>query len=128
MLIAVALSCLIVDDNSEFLETARHLLDREGIDVTGVATNSAEAIKRVADLHPDVVLVDVHLAEEDGVLLARRIVALGPRVILISTYPESDLGETLPTGAAIEFVSKVELSAAAIRAALGLTPDGETTD
>ena len=78
MLIAVALSCLIVDDNSEFLETARHLLDREGIDVTGVATNSAEAIKRVADLHPDVVLVDVHLAEEDGVLLARRIVALGP--------------------------------------------------
>ena len=128
MLVAVALSCLIVDDNPEFLDTARHLLDREGINVIGVAANSAEAIEQVADLRPDVVLVDVHLAEENGVLLARRIAALGPRVILISTYPESDLGETLPTGVTIEFVSKVELSASAIRATLGLTPDDEITD
>jgi DNA-binding NtrC family response regulator len=33
--------CLIVDDNQPFLEEARQLLEREGIDVIGVATTAS---------------------------------------------------------------------------------------
>ena len=75
-------------------------------------------------------LIDVHLGEEDGFQLARRIAGLDregfPRVILISSYPEDDLDEALPTGPAIEFVSKTNLSASAIRNALDLPPEDQT--
>ncbi len=122
--------CLVVDDQPEFLENVRHLLNGQGISVVGVAANSAEAIERAADLQPDVVLIDVHLGEESGLQLAGRIAALdqadSPRVILISTYPKDDLVGALPTGPTIEFVSKTDLSAITIRTALGLTPDDET--
>jgi CheY-like chemotaxis protein len=53
----VAVSCLIVDDNIDYLQTARTLLEREGLDVVGLATGSAEALQRVSELRPSVVLV-----------------------------------------------------------------------
>ena len=122
--------CLVVDDQPEFTEAVRHLLDGQGISVVGVAANSAEAIERAANLRPDVVLIDVHLGEESGLEVATRIAALdqagAPRVILISTYPKDDLLGALPTGSTIEFVSKTDLSAITIRTALGLTPDDES--
>jgi CheY-like chemotaxis protein len=125
----VPIRCLVVDDQPEFLEVVRRLLDRQGISVVGVAANSAEAIERAADLQPDVVLIDVHLGEESGLEVASRIAAPdqagSPRVILISTYPKDDLAGALPVGSTIQFVSKTDLSATAIRAALGLTPDDE---
>jgi DNA-binding NarL/FixJ family response regulator len=112
----VPIRCLVVDDQPEFLETVRHLLDRQGISVVGVAANSAEAMKRAADLRPE---------------LASRIAAHrqagSPHVILISTYPKDDLAGALPTGSSIPFVSKTDLSATMIRTALGLPPDDEST-
>jgi DNA-binding NarL/FixJ family response regulator len=57
----VTVRCLIVDDNDGFLQAARARLNREGIDVVGVASTSAEAVARVGELRPDVVLVDIRL-------------------------------------------------------------------
>ncbi len=39
----MAVSCLIVDDNHEFLRAAHDLLEREGISVVGVASTGAQA-------------------------------------------------------------------------------------
>ena len=65
--------CLIVDDNRLFLENATSLLEREGLDVVGVAADSAEAIRLVSELRPDVTLVDIDLGDEDGFELARQL-------------------------------------------------------
>jgi CheY-like chemotaxis protein len=114
----VALRCLIVDDNARFRETARTLLRRDGLDVVGVASSSGEALALVAELQPDVTLVDVFLGEEDGVDLARRLVtgSDGVRcpVILISTYSEANLGGVIERSPAAGFVWKTRLSGAAI--------------
>lgn len=118
MLWGVALRCLIVDDNLRFLETARELLRRDGLDVVGVASNTADALARAAELQPDVALVDVYLGEEDGLDLARRLANGSERVrcpvILISTYAEADLGEAIERVPAAGFVRKTRLSGAAI--------------
>jgi CheY-like chemotaxis protein len=114
--------CLIVDDNREFLEAARRLLEAEGITVVGIATNGAEALRRVGELRPNVVLVDLNLGEENGFDVARSLEAATQaptsRVILISTYSEKDLVDPAPTGAVLPFLSKTNLSAGAIRAVL----------
>jgi two-component system nitrate/nitrite response regulator NarL len=110
--------CLIVDDNDRFLETARGVLERDGISVVGVASGGREALAKLDVLHPDVVLVDVCLGEECGVELAGRIVGRSPGnpiVILISTYPEDDFADIVASSAAFGFLPKSELSGGAIR-------------
>ncbi len=113
----VRIRCVIVDDSPLFLEGATGLLEREGLEVVGVASNSTEAIRLVEELQPDVALVDIDLGEEDGFELARRLGdnALHSKVILVSTHSEEDLAHLIAMSPAIGFVSKARLSAEAIR-------------
>jgi CheY-like chemotaxis protein len=113
----VAVQCLIVDDNGDFLAAARTLLEREGLTIVGEAFTSADALRKVEQLRPDVVLVDVSLGEESGLELARRLVddpAHDGTVILISTRSEGELADVIATSPAAGFLSKPELSADAI--------------
>ena len=111
--------CLIVDDSPRFLDAARGLLERQGIVVVGVASNSAEALQRAEELRPDVTLLDIDLGGESGLELARRLRRqAGPTpapVILISTHAEQDYAELIAASPAIGFLPKTALSAAAIR-------------
>ena len=94
----MALRALIVDDNLEFLETARRLLEGQGIAVVGVASTSAEALCRAEEHNPDVILVDVDLGQESGFDVAERLGATaGPRrpAVQISVHPEP-VAPTLP--------------------------------
>jgi DNA-binding NarL/FixJ family response regulator len=115
--------CLLVDDNSAFVETARLLLAREGVIVAGSASSIAEALRQVSALRPDVVLVDIALGEENGFDLARRLAGRGSRhgmtVIMISTRAAADYADMVADSQAAGFLSKDELSAAAIRGFLG---------
>ena len=113
---SVALRCLIVDDNGGFRDAARSLLERGEIEVVGVASNSAEARARVAELQPEVVLVDIALGGESGFELVRALAREGgPKLILISTLPEVDFVDLIAPSPALGFISKSELSARAIR-------------
>jgi DNA-binding NarL/FixJ family response regulator len=117
----VPLRCLIVDDNSLFLEGAADLLRREGLEVVGVASNGADAIRLVTELQPDVTLVDIDLGDEDGFELTQRlndISAASSKVILVSTHAEEDVAHLIAASPAVGFVSKTRLSAQAIRDAL----------
>ena len=112
--------CLIVDDNKTFLEAVRALLEREGLDVTAVASTYAEALDLFETLRPDVVLVDIFLGEESGLELARHLAEDGhtqgdsATVILISTHAEADLADLIAASPAAGFLPKAELSAKAI--------------
>ena len=127
MLKAMALRCLIVDDNSDFLETAGQLLQRGGLDVVGSATTGTQALASAAELRPDVILLDVYLGGESGFTVARDLAkvggAAGPAIILISTYAERDLVDQIDASPAVAFLSKDELSVTSVRSALGVEDD-----
>ena len=110
--------CVIVDDNFLFLESAADLLRREGVDVVGVASDSAAAIRLVTELRPDVTLIDIDLGDEDGFELAQElndISAASFEVILVSTHAEKDLAQLIERSPALGFIAKTRLSAQAIR-------------
>jgi CheY-like chemotaxis protein len=115
----MTLRCLIVDDSTRFLEAARRLLERNGIEVAGVASTVAQALDLIDQLRPDVTLVDIDLRGESGFELVRRLQQRpGPppsRVILVSTHAEDDFADLIAASAAIGFLSKADLSADAIR-------------
>ncbi len=118
----MALRCLLVDDSVRFLESARALLERQGVQVD-VASTGAEAARRVAESRPDVVLLDIDLHDESGFEVARRLssgVSSGvPGIILVSTHAEKDFEELIEASPALGFLPKSSLSAGAIRQLLG---------
>jgi len=118
--------CLLVDDSDAFIEAASVLLQREGMTVAGVASNSAEALRQARALRPDVILVDVGLGDESGFDLARLLAQDGQgsnaAVILISARAEIDYAELIAESPAAGFLAKSDLSAREIGLLLGDIP------
>ena len=112
----VPLSCLIVDDNDEFLDSSSRVLESQGLHVVGRASAGNEAVRLAEELRPDVALVDVRLGEEDGVEVARQLAAraLATRVVLISTHADDEVPELLADSPAVGFLPKAALSAEAV--------------
>jgi DNA-binding NarL/FixJ family response regulator len=95
---------LIVDDHPTFRATARMLLEAEGYDVVGEAPDGTSGIAAAWELHPD------------GFSVAQRITANqgAPAVVLTSSRDSSDFGPLVAGSGARGFISKGELSGAAI--------------
>jgi CheY-like chemotaxis protein len=103
---------LIVDDNPQFLDAAKDLLEQQGIEVVAVAATSDDAARFVEKFDPDVVLVDVDLGPESGFDLAARLAAeRDVPVVLVSAYSETEFADLIAGSAAVGFISKAELSA-----------------
>ncbi|MGA8330317.1 MAG: response regulator [Mycobacterium sp.] len=113
---------VIVDDNPEFLDSARRLLEHQGVRVVGMASTNADGLRHVQELRPDVTLVDVYLGDESGFDLAETLQKRDDwapvPVILISTHAETDLADMIETSSAIGFLAKSNLSADAITATM----------
>jgi DNA-binding NarL/FixJ family response regulator len=93
---------LIADDHALFRDGLRSLLEARGVDVIGEARNGREAVEQAKRLRPDVVLMDLHMPELDGLAATRLISANQPDVkVVILTASEEDahLFEAIKSGA-----------------------------
>lgn len=99
------------------------LLEAQGVEVVGGAGSTAEALRKISELRPDVALIDIDLGGESGLALARRVrhetTDPVPKLILISTHDEGDFADLIKATPAVGFLSKTDLSAATIRRVLG---------
>jgi DNA-binding NarL/FixJ family response regulator len=99
-----AVKVLIVDDHAMFRAGVRAELGT-AVDVVGEAADVDQAIAAVTDLHPDVVLLDVHLPGGGGAEVMRRLSvqmasADGPRFLALSVSDAAeDVIGTIRAGA-----------------------------
>ena len=85
---------LIVDDHPVVCEGFSQLFEYvDGIDVVGTAATGREAMERIDMLVPDVVLLDLHLPDADGVTVAGRVRARHPDVRIVIFTAGADLAE-----------------------------------
>src|SRR3954469_13171274 len=94
------LRCLIVDDNASLREELRGLLVEQGLDVVGGAGSAADAHRQIAELRPDVALIDIDLGGDSGLELARQLRkgprdATAPHIILISTHDGAEYADLI---------------------------------
>ena len=95
------LRVLIADDHRLFRHGLRTMLEHHGIDVVADAVDGEQALRLVAEVRPDVVLMDLTMPKLDGVEATRRIVAADPAAcVLVLTGSEgTDVLDALLAGA-----------------------------
>lgn len=104
---------LIVDDQTPFREASRMVVEMtDGFDVVGEAVNGLAALALVADLEPDLVLMDVQMPGIDGIETTRRISSLPdpPAVLVMSTHESQDYVGMAVAAGAVGFIPKSQFS------------------
>ncbi|HSH38538.1 MAG TPA: response regulator transcription factor [Chthoniobacterales bacterium] len=84
---------LIADDHPMFREGVRSMLRREdSVTLVGEATTGSATITLAAELQPDVILMDVHMPEVNGIDATRRILQQHPhiRVLVLTMFEDDD--------------------------------------
>jgi two-component system response regulator DevR len=95
-----SLTVLVVDDHPVMLRGLTNLLDDEpGIEVLANVDDHTQALAAARQLHPEIAVVDFHMAGENGLELACRLGSLpvAPRVVVYSAFP----GVALVAGAMV---------------------------
>lgn len=81
---------LIAEDNPKTRLFLKNQLELLGYEVVGAVSNGQAAVDLVADLNPNLVIMDVKMPEMDGIDAARAITAKGPIPIILITGLSSD--------------------------------------
>jgi two-component system, chemotaxis family, protein-glutamate methylesterase/glutaminase len=107
---------LVVDDSALMRKLIPRILERDAsIEVVGTAMDGAFALKKIAELHPDVVTLDLEMPRMDGLETLCLIMKSAPvPVIVFSTHSKEGAYSTFKALAlgAIDFVAKPKDAAA----------------
>jgi DNA-binding NarL/FixJ family response regulator len=104
-------SVVVVDDQLPFRLAAKTVVNRTaGFELTGEAASGEDALSTVAELKPDLVLMDINMPGINGIETTRRLRADHPgiKVILLSTYSTNDLPSDARDCGAIAYINKEE--------------------
>ena len=88
---------LVVDDSMLFRKVVRDALAQApGVEVVGSAADGRAALEKIAQLHPDVITLDLEMPEVDGLEVLRQLrgQTASPGVIVISALTDSGATQT----------------------------------
>jgi two-component system chemotaxis response regulator CheB len=111
----MSLKVLVADDAILFRRVlAEVLASLPGVDVVGTAANGRVALRKVRELHPDVLTLDIEMPEMDGLAVLDELRQAGDRVETIVISAHSRMGGDLTVRAlekgAFDFITKSEAS------------------
>lgn len=79
----MAKNILICDDAAFMRMMIKDILTKNGYTVAGEAENGAKAVEKYAELHPDLVLMDITMPEMDGIQALKKIKEAHPQASVI---------------------------------------------
>jgi DNA-binding NarL/FixJ family response regulator len=102
---------LIVDDHPLFCEGLQQMIDRDAaLKVCGQAADALSALRTIAELKPDLVLVDISLEGSNGIDLIKQLKIKDEElpILVISMHDESLYAERALRAGALGYVMKNE--------------------
>jgi DNA-binding NarL/FixJ family response regulator len=103
------MTIFIVEDSLAIRDRLRaSIAELGGYEVSGEADNETEAVQRIIETNPDIVILDLALAEGSGIEVLRKIRAVMPaiRVIVLSNHATRPYREKCRLLGADYFLSK----------------------
>ena len=100
---------LLVDDHPVFRKGLQYLLDREeDMSVVGEAGDGQSAVELVAELSPDIVVMDVNTPGINGIEATKRIVSQfpGTNVVALSIHSEAQFVQNMLQAGAAGYILK----------------------
>ena len=118
---------LLADDHKLLVDGLRLVLDKERtLEVVGVATDGLEATRLAQQLHPDVVLMDISMPQQNGIDAARNILHILPqaRIIMLSMHADRRFIQASLRAGACGYILK-ESAAREVIAAINTVQEGK---
>lgn len=100
---------LIADDHAVVAEGLKHLIEAQpDLQVIGIVGDGREAVKRTAELNPDVVIMDLSMPELNGADATRVLLEKEPsrKVIVLSMYADHEYVRRALRSGALGYVVK----------------------
>jgi two-component system, NarL family, nitrate/nitrite response regulator NarL len=107
MTIGVVARILVVDDHEGIRRGIRSLLSRDSLEICGEAENGRQALEKVRELKPDLVILDISMPVMNGIEAARKIRRCAPctKIVFLSVH-DSVVMEIVKKAGADAFVLK----------------------
>jgi two-component system chemotaxis response regulator CheB len=106
----MTISVLVVDDSAFMRKVIPDILNSDpDIKVIGTAKDGGDALRKIPNLNPDVVTLDIQMPEMDGLTTLRKIMESFPRpVVMISSQEAEDSNVTIEAleSGAVDFILK----------------------
>ena|SRR5215831_1403343 len=124
MVCARANTIVVADDFRPFRRFVRLMLQENGFASVAEASDGLEAVAKAADLHPDLILLDIGMPNLDGIKAAEQIRSIAPdtKILFVSENTDPDTVQSALSDGARGYLCKSELSSElfpAIEAVLG---------
>ncbi len=94
---------ILLADDEELVRTGLRMILRSepDLEIVGEAVNGEDALRKVSELAPDVLLLDLRMPDGDGLAVLRRLPAGAPPVVVLTTFDtDANVQEALLAGAA----------------------------
>ena len=99
---------LVADDASFMRQMIREIVEAEGMEVVGEASDGIEAVEMYKELHPDLVTMDIVMPRRSGIDAVRVIMEIdaSARVVMCSALGQETLVTEALQAGAIDFIVK----------------------
>ncbi len=99
---------LVADDHAILRQGLKRILEKEpDMEVVGEAGNGTDAVRLAEELHPDVVIMDISMPEQNGIESTRQIATSGgPRVLMLTVHLERQVIASAVTAGASGYLLK----------------------
>src|SRR5436190_5780425 len=98
---------LVAEDEALIRLDLKEMLEEEGYDVVGEASDGEQAVRLAEELQPDLVILDVKMPVMDGITAAEQIVGkkIAP-VVMLTAFSQRDLVERAVEAGAMAYLVK----------------------
>lgn len=99
---------LVVDDASFMRMMIREIVEEEGYEVVGEATDGVEAMDLFHELHPDIVTMDIVMPRRSGIDAVRGIIEVdsSAKIVMCSALGQETLVKESLEAGALNFIVK----------------------
>ena len=99
---------LVADDASFMRQMIREIVESEGHEVVGEASDGDEAVEEFKRLHPDVVTMDIVMPRRSGIDAVKGIMELDPKacIVMCSALGQETLVQEAMQAGALDFIVK----------------------